>query len=86
MSGWFRSRRADNAAVGYGELAGVIERFLDGTSPDWEWDDYFLGTTYGDPFFAPRSRTDALGILRVSAGTRGRILRPGRARGPEGAR
>jgi hypothetical protein len=38
--------------MGYDELADVIERFIDGTSPPWEWDDYSLGRTYEDPFLA----------------------------------
>jgi hypothetical protein len=32
------------------ELANVIERFVDGTSAPWEWEEYFLVTKYEDPF------------------------------------
>jgi hypothetical protein len=34
----------------YNEIAGAIERFINGTSAPWEWDDYFLGTKYEDPY------------------------------------
>ncbi len=34
----------------YDDLADVIERFIIGTSPPFEWDDYSLGRTYEDPF------------------------------------
>jgi hypothetical protein len=34
----------------YNELAGVIERFVDGTAAPWEWEEYFLATKYEDPF------------------------------------
>ena len=30
----------------YNELADVIERFINGTSPPLEWDNYSLGKTY----------------------------------------
>ena len=53
------------------ELADVIERFMTGTSPGWEWDDY-SHKRYKDPFlasvqgkmhsvgveFPPRSKTE----------------------------
>lgn len=35
--------------MGYNEMADVIERFVDGTSAPWEWEEYFLTAKYKDP-------------------------------------
>jgi len=34
----------------YKQMAGVLERFVAGTSTPWEFDDCFFGKTYADPF------------------------------------
>jgi hypothetical protein len=40
----------------YSELADVIERLVNGTSPPVEWDAYTLGKTYTDPFLVAVQR------------------------------
>jgi len=39
-----------HAAPSYTEIAEVIDRFVEGTSEDWEWEEYFLYMSYKDSF------------------------------------
>jgi hypothetical protein len=43
-------------ATDYLELAGVIERFINGSSQPWEWEDYFLCKSCKDPFLISAQR------------------------------
>jgi hypothetical protein len=35
--------------MSYDEMADAIERFVDGSSASWEWEEYFLTAKYEDP-------------------------------------
>lgn len=51
LSGLELGQHAENpGGVDYNEIAGVIERFVDGTAAPWEWEGYFLATKYQDSF------------------------------------
>jgi hypothetical protein len=34
----------------YGEVADTLEAFADGTSGQWDWDDYMSATDFCDPY------------------------------------
>jgi hypothetical protein len=48
--------------MNYNEMAGVIERFVDGSTEPWEWEEYFLVMKYDDPFL----RYFQQRVLRIS--------------------
>jgi len=65
-------------AADYKEMADVIERFVNGTSAPWEWDDYFLGRNHEDPFLrAMQKRALRVWLEFPSATERERISAEG---------
>lgn len=36
--------------MGYSEVADTLEAFADGTSGQWDWDNYMSATVFSDPY------------------------------------
>jgi hypothetical protein len=48
--------------MNYNEMADIIERFVEGKSAPWEWEEYFQTGKYEDPFLRQAQRR----VLTVS--------------------